>query len=66
MIFAICGLTVVGTGTDRAGTSRVCACAVVSTIAAHNSVAVCKFLITAVEILLAGFFIAFPVQFLVL
>jgi N-acyl-D-aspartate/D-glutamate deacylase len=66
MIFAICGLTVDGTGTERAGTSSVCADAAVATIAAHNSVAVCNFLITAPGILLVGFFIAFPVQFLVL
>ena len=49
MIFANCGLTVLGTGTERAGTSSVWAWAVVNTIAAHNSVAVRNFVVTAVE-----------------
>jgi hypothetical protein len=60
MIFANCGLTVVGTGTDRAGTSSVWAWAVLSTIAVHNSVAVHNLVVTAVEFPAAGFFIALP------
>jgi hypothetical protein len=60
MIFAICGLTVDGTGTERAGTSSVWAWAVVKTMAAHNSVARGSFLITAVEFPAVGFFIALP------
>src|SRR3954453_19758290 len=65
MIFANCGETVLGTGTERAGTSSVWALAVVKTIGTHNSVAVRSFLITAVGILLAGIFIALPCRFLV-
>src|SRR4051794_17514085 len=56
MIFANCGLTVVGTGTDRAGTSSVCAWAVAKVIAAYSSVAVRSF----VQFPAAGFFIALP------
>jgi hypothetical protein len=59
MIFAICGLTVMGTGTERAGTSSVWAWAAVKTIAAHNSIAVHNFVVTAVEFP-ASFFIALP------
>ncbi|HEV7601300.1 MAG TPA: hypothetical protein VGO49_13745 [Bradyrhizobium sp.] len=68
MIFAICGLTVVGTGTERAGTSStgvaaVCAVAAgnpVAPIAAHNSVVARSLDVTNVRIAAAGFFIAFP------
>src|SRR5436305_3414597 len=66
MILANCGLTVVGTGTDRAGTSSGWAWAVVSTSAVHNSVAVHNFVVTAVEFPAAGCFIALPCSVLVL
>jgi hypothetical protein len=60
MIFAICGLTVEGTGTDRAGTSSVWAWAVVETMAAHNNAATGSFRTTAVEFPAVGIFIAAP------
>jgi hypothetical protein len=62
MIFAICGLTVVGTGTERAGTSSVWACAAVkpaNPIAAHNSAVARSPDLTNAWIPIAGFFIAF-------
>jgi hypothetical protein len=63
MIFAICGLTVVGTGTARAGTSSVCAWAAVNpttAIAAHNSAVARSSDVTNGWIPVAGFFIALP------
>jgi hypothetical protein len=63
MIFAICGLTVDGTGTERAGTSSVWAWAVVkpgNAIAAHNSIATRSAGVTNVRISVADCFIALP------
>jgi hypothetical protein len=67
MILAICGLTVVGTGTERAGTSSIWAWAgnePAIPIAAHNSVVMRSFDATTVRIPAAGFLIAFPLIFL--
>jgi hypothetical protein len=67
MIFAICGLTVVGTGTECAGTSSigefaVWACATAKPaipIAAHKSALAVKCHLTALRIPLARRLIAF-------
>jgi hypothetical protein len=61
MIFAICGLTVDGTGTERAGTSSVWAAAAPAVpIATHNSIVARSADVTHVWIPPAGCFIAFP------
>jgi hypothetical protein len=74
MIFAICGLTVDGTGTERAGTSStgdaaVCAAAALNPaipIAAHNSVVAPSFDAANLWIPAIGFFIVSPVFLFVL
>jgi hypothetical protein len=76
MIFAICGLTVAGTGTDRAGTSNIAELAVWACpagnprvpIAAHQkSAGAINFCInwevTKIRIPSAGVLIAFPYSF---
>jgi hypothetical protein len=71
MIFAICGLTVDGTGTEREGTSSigdaaVCAAAALNPaipIATHNSVVAPSSDVTNLRIPATGFFIAFPLFF---
>jgi hypothetical protein len=73
MIFAICGLTVDGTGTERAGTSSigdaaVCAAAALNPaipIAAHNSVVARSAGGTNLRIPAAGSVIAFPLFFFI-
>jgi len=67
MIFAICGLTVLGTGTECAGTSSTGAFAVWALLGAvlniptaAQSTAAAVFHVTRVRISLAGALIAFP------